>query len=139
MAIEQQAIAEALARLVDQPFEGRVVGMIEPVDPPKGLGEAQLAAIDLLPVGDDLGDGAQTRRDPWRAGVDIGRQGIGEHVGVKLERFPVGIEKRPGEQGPDQRRAEQGRRHEDLIDEAVLRLAEREGVQPGRCQELRRV
>ena len=47
MAVDQNAMAEALDRLVDQLAQGLVVGQIKLLYAPFGLGEGKLAAINL--------------------------------------------------------------------------------------------
>ena len=63
MAIDEQDRAEsALGAHHDLP-QGAVIGLVEPFDAAHGLGHRELARIDLLPVADDPGNGAEPAGD----------------------------------------------------------------------------
>ena len=106
-----------------------MIGPVVGLDPAQGVVEVQLVLIDLGAGADQLGDRPQPGGDPRRAGVDVVGQGLREHPRVELERLAVGIDVGAREQRPDQRRAVPGRGGEQLVDEAVLGLAQGQRVE----------
>jgi hypothetical protein len=74
MAIHQDHGAERLMRLVDQPPQRAVIGLVERLDPPQRVVDIEPLAIDLLAVADHARDGAEAAGDPHRAGIGKARQ-----------------------------------------------------------------
>ena len=129
MAVDQQAVAESRAGLLDQFLQRPVIGPVEGVDALGRIGEAELVLVDFLAVGDHPGDGAKPGGDPGGVGIDVGRQRVLEHLRVELERLPVGVEIGAGEERAQERRAVLGRGGEDFVDESVFQMAKRPPIQ----------
>src|ERR1700719_2966356 len=120
MAIDEEITAEHARRLLDQPAQHLVVRVVEALDAPFGIGEAQLLGVDILAAGNDAGDRAEPDATPRRAGIDVARQGVGEHRGVELVSFPVDVEIGPRKAGREQRGAELRGGGEQFVDKAVF-------------------
>ena len=139
MAVEQHGEAERRLGRANERAERRVIGLVVALDARHGVGEAQLAAIDLGAVGDDAGDRAKPAAHPGRMGVDVGRQRVLEHRRVELVGLAVDVDVGARKQRPDQRRAEARPGGEQLVDEAVLRAAQRGALEPGDRGEFGRI
>ena len=116
-----------------------MIGLVEPLDPPEALVDAEPGAVDLLPVGDDARDRAEAARDPHRARVGEGRQPAVEHARVELVGLAVDVEIGAREAGRHQRRAERHDVGKQRVDEGVLRAPERHGVEPRGGKERARI
>ena len=81
MAIDEEIAAEHAGRLLDQLAQHLVVRVVEALDALFGIREAQFPGVDILAVGNDASDRAETDANPRRAGIDIARQCVGELVG----------------------------------------------------------
>ena len=92
MTIDQQIAAEQCLGFLDQPAQDLMIRMIKAFDAPARLCKAELAGIDLLAIGDDPGDGAQTHAHPRRPGVDEFRQRVGKHRRIELIGLAVDVE-----------------------------------------------
>ena len=139
MAIDEEITAEHARRLLDQPAQHLVVRVVEALDAPFGIGEAQLLGVDVLAAGNDAGDRAEPDANPRRAGIDVARQGVGEHRRVELVGFPVDVEISPRKAGREQRGAELRGGGEQLVDKAVFGLPQGQRVEPRRRDEIRRI
>ena len=123
MAVEQQGEPELGLGLGEQPLQRAVVGPVGAIDPALGLGEAQTRAVDGAPR-DAARDRAQARPCLGRAEIYELRELIGKEIGIEFEGIAVGIDVRPGEARPEQRRAERRGAVEEAIDAAVLEPAQ---------------
>ena len=92
MAVDQQATAQTFARLIDERLQRPVIRPVEVVDTLGRFGETKLALVNILIARDDAGDGAEAGRNPRGVAIDVGWQGVLEHLRVELERLPVGVE-----------------------------------------------
>lgn len=124
---------------MDQPAQHLVIRVVEALDAPFGIGEAQLPGVDVLAVGNDTGDRAEPDANPRRAGIDVTRQRVGEHRRVELVSFPVDVEISPRKAGREQRGAELRGGGEQLVDKAVFGLPQGQRIEPRRRDELRRI
>ena len=86
MAVDQQGVAELPLRPLDEAAQGRVVGLIEPLDALQPLGHHQPSCVDLLRITDHPRDGAQPACDAHRARVGEGRQLALEHGADRARR-----------------------------------------------------
>ena len=69
MAIHNDHGSERLMRLVDQPTQRAVIGLVERLDSRQRVVNGKPLAIDLLPVADHARNGAETARHPHRSRV----------------------------------------------------------------------
>jgi hypothetical protein len=122
-----------------QPAQHFVVRVVEALDAPFGIGEAQLPGVDVVAAGNDAGDRAKPDANPRRAGIDVARQGIREHRRVELVSFPVDVEISPRKTGREQRGTELRGGSEQLVDKAVLGLPQGQRIEPRRRDEIRRI
>ena len=74
MAIHHDHRAERLMRLVDQPPQRAVIGLVERLDPRQRVVDRQPLAIDLLAVADHARDGAEAAGHPHRSRIGETRQ-----------------------------------------------------------------
>ena len=112
---------------------------VQPLDALEGGADRQPLAIDFLGVCNDAGDRAEPAHDPRRLGVGEGRQPPQKQFGIKLVGLAVDIQIGAREARREQRRAQADHRLEQLVDVAVLRLAQRQRVEAGGLQERPRV
>ena len=96
----------------------------------------QLGAVDLLAVGDDAGNGAEPAGNPHRLRVGEIGQRLDEQLWVELVGLAVNVEIGAGKAGRDQRCALGRDRHEQLVDEAVLRLAQGVRIEPRQLEKV---
>src|SRR3546814_1630383 len=73
MAVDQDAVAEALLGLRHQAAQRLVVGPVVAADALQPFLQVQLAAVDAGAVGYHPGDGAEAGGDARRRGVGVGR------------------------------------------------------------------
>ncbi len=139
MTVDEERIAETLQRHLDQLAERAVIGAIETLDARQRVGKAQLAAIDVLPRGDDPRDRAEADLDARRAAVDEVGDGLLEHCGIEFVGLAIDVEIGACEAGAQQRRAERRAGGEELVDETILRTPQRMRVEPGRSDEIGRI
>src|SRR4029079_1332613 len=66
VAIDENRIAESLARPADEVGEGSVIGPVYRLDASKRLGKLEWTAIDLIAFAHDTGNGAEPARDAHR-------------------------------------------------------------------------
>ena len=125
MAVDQHRHAEATTGRAEQVEQGVVERPIVGGDAPLGLGQAQLAGVDLAASGHRPSDRAKPTRNPHRGGVRVRRQRVREHPWVELVGLAVGIDEGAREQRPQQRRPVVRRGPEQLVDVGVLELAQR--------------
>ncbi len=135
VAVDQDGHAEPAARLFDQVRQGRVEGAVQPLDALEGHADRHALPVDLLAVGDDAGDGAEAAHDAGGLGVGEVGQAPAEQFRIELIGLPVHVEVGAGKTRRDQGRAERHDRLEQLVDVAILRLAQGVRVEPGCCQE----
>jgi hypothetical protein len=74
MAIHHHDRAECLMRLVDQPPQRAVIGLVERLDPRQRVVDGEALAIDLLSVADHARDGAEAAGHPHRSRIGKTRQ-----------------------------------------------------------------
>ena len=129
MAIDQQGHAELRPGILQQYRQRVVIGTPAGIDPPLGLGEEQLVAVDFGAVRDDTGDGAETAGHAHAGGIHKGRQRIAEHVWIELIGLAVRVAIGARKQRPEQRCAQQWPGTEQFVDEAVLGSAERQRIE----------
>ena len=110
MPVDQDRRAELGVGLADQALQRRVIGRVHGVYPPGGLGEGQLAAVDLLSFGDDAGDRPQSGRHARRAATGEGGQLVLEHGRVKVVGLAVHVDIGAGVAGGDHHRGHAPRR-----------------------------
>src|SRR5204862_4126759 len=118
MAIDEETTTEQARRLLYQPAQHLVIRVVEALDAPFGIGEAQLLGVDVLAAGNDAGDRAEPDANPRRAGIDVARQGVAKHRRVELVSLPVDVEISPRKTGREQRGAELWGGGEQLVDKA---------------------
>ena len=140
MAVDQDRVAEAAGGAVHELAQHPVIGLVEPLDPRAAPRRPEAAAIDLLAVGDDAGDGAEPAGDAHRARVGEGRQPALEHARVELVGLAVDVEigarearrhQRRAERRPRRRRARRRRRPPSAAGPCASRR-EPSGRRPGR-------
>src|SRR3546814_8081841 len=102
MAVDQDAVAEALLGLRHQAAQRLVVGPVVAADALQPFLQAQLAAVDAGAVGYHPGDGAEAGGDARRRGVGVGRQPVPEHRRVELVGLPVRVDEGAREEGVQQ-------------------------------------
>ena len=114
-------------------------GNVELLDAGEARRQRNLVAVDLFAVGDDARDGAEAARHAHRLGVgEVGKRLV-EQLGIKLVGFAIDVEECAGETRCDHRHAERGDGREEVVDEAVLGLAQRQRAQPRKIDETLRV
>ncbi len=126
-------------RLVDQPAQRAVIGLVEHLDPPQRLVDVEPLAIDFLAVADHARDGAETAGDPHRAGVGKARQPPGEHPRVELIGLAVHVDIGAREVDPDDRKAAIADAGDHLVHEAILGAAQRRHIYTRRLDEFGRI
>ncbi len=109
------------------------------LDAAVGLGEGELAVVDLAPLRHQPGDGAQPRGHPRGAGPRELRQGVGEHRRVQLIGLAVHIDVGARIPGQQQAAAMGGRRLQQVVDQGVLGAAHGVKAEPGRGAHVRGV
>ena len=134
MAVDQQHLSGLGHDLAEQRGEGAVIGHVDLIDAPHGLREVQTPAIDFLAFGDHAGDRAQPAGDPGRRGVHISRKFAGEHAGVELIGFPVHIDVAARRMGAQHGCAVVDAGPEQLVDIAILGLAQGQWREPRLAQ-----
>ena len=139
MAVDQDAKAEHRMRPGDQPAKAGVIGLVAALDPLHGDGQRHPALVDLHVFSDDARDRAKPTGDARRIAVGKRRQRIGKHPGIELIGLSVDIDIGAREMRDEQRRAQPGRRREQLIDEMVFRPADRDIIESRLIQKGRRV
>ena len=136
MAVHQQHGANIAQNLVQQGVQRAVVGAVDGFNPRQGIGEAQAFAVDFFAFGHKPGDGAKAARHAGRTGIHVARQFAGEHAGIKFIGLAVEVDIGARHQGAQQRCAVVDAAHEQFIDVAVFRFAERCVGKPGHAQEI---
>ena len=121
--------------VLQQLGQRRVERPVQPLDALEGGADRQPLAIDLLGIGDDAGDGAEPAHHARRLGVGELRQPAGEQLGIELVGLAIDVEIGAREACRDQRRAERHDRLEQLVDVAILGLAQGVRIEPGGLQE----
>ena len=120
MAVDQQNLSGLREHGVGEGGEGAVVGNVDLLDAPARVGEIQPAAVDVLALGDDAGNGAEAACHARRTGVGIARQVAREHARVEFIGLAVEIDVAPRRQGPQHGRAVVHAGEEKLVHEAIL-------------------
>ena len=92
MAIHHHHRSERLMRLVDQPPQRAVIGLVERLDPRQRVVDRKALAIDLLAVADHARDGAETAGHPHRSRIGKARQPPGEHPRIELVGLAVDVD-----------------------------------------------
>ena len=131
MAIDQNGKAKVCARRFQQLGKGGVKRPVQALDPLEGSADRQALAIDLLRVGDDACNGTQSAHHAGGLGVGKVRQPAAEQLGIELIGFAIDIEIGPRKTRGNKRSAEADDGLEQLVDVAVLRLAQGMGIEPG--------
>jgi hypothetical protein len=135
VAVDQHRRAELPGGGIDQGGERTVEWLVKPFDALERNRQRQPGAINLLGIGDDARDRAEATGDANGPRVGESRERLVEQLGIEFVRFAVDVDIGAGKPRGDQGRAERGDAGEQLVDVAVLGLAERVGRQAGRCQE----
>ena len=88
------------------------------------VGKTKFAGVNFLAAADDPGDRAKASADPGADRFYIIRQAAGEHFRVKFPGLTIDVAPGARKIRRQQRRAERGRRAEQLLDEAVFAAAD---------------
>ena len=136
--MEWQSISTAMPKRLrvvsSRSASARVEGPVQPLDALESGADRQSLAVDFLGIGDDAGDGAEAAHHPGRLGIGEGRQPALEQLGIELVGLAIDVEIGARKARGDQRRTQRHDRLEQLIDVAILGLAQRVGIEPGRLQ-----
>ena len=139
MAVDQHRRAEIAMDAGEQPAQRPVIGLVEAFDPPHRVVDRNALAVDFLGVADHAGDGAEPAGDPHRAGIGEGRQAAVEHARIELVGLAVDVDIAAREVRPHHRMAAAQHAEDQLVDEGILRPAQRRHVEPRGGQEFPRV
>ncbi len=125
MAIHHHHRSERLMRLVDQPPQRAVIGLVERLDPSQRVVDGEALAIDLLAVADHARDGAEAAGHPHRSGIGEARQSPVEHPRIELIGLPVDVDIGAGKVDPDHRKTVIAQVPDQLVHERILGAAQR--------------
>ena len=139
MAIHQDHGSERLMRLVDQPPQRTVIGLVERLDPAQRLVDAKPLAIDFLAVADHARNGAEAAGDPHRARIGKARQAPGEHARIEFIGLPVHVDIGAGEIDPYRRKTAIAQIGDQFVHERILGAAQRRQIDPGGVEEFGRI
>ena len=139
MAIHQDHGAERLMRLVDQPAQRAVIGLVQRLDPRQPVIDRKPLAIDFLAVADHARDGAETAGHPHRAGIGEARQPPCEHPGIEFVGLAIDVDIGAGKVDPDRRKAANAQIRDQLVHEGIFGAAQRGHVDPRRVEEFVRI
>ena len=136
MGVDQQGRAEKAIGLLDQTRQSGVIR------PPAGLKAVldfvgwNAAAIDGLAACGNARDHAQACCNTRRPMIEGPRQGPFEHPRIKLVGLAVGVDVRARKTSREQRNTQGGCGGKQLVDEGVLRSAERRKRHSGNFQKI---
>jgi hypothetical protein len=116
-----------------------VIGLVEVLDPPQRVVDRDALVVDFLRIADHARHGAETARDAHRARIGERRQAAIEHARVELVGLAVDVDVAAREVRAHQRIAARHHTGCQLIDETVLRPAQRRQVEPRGDQERPRI
>ena len=119
MAIHHDHGAERLMRLIDQPPQRAVIGLVQGLDPRQRVVDREPLAIDFLAVADHARDGAETAGDPHRARVGEARQSPCEHPGIELVGLAVDVDIGARKVDPHRRKAAVAEISDQLVHEGI--------------------
>ena len=139
MAIHHHHGAERLMRLVDQPPQRAVIGLVERLDPRQRVVDGKALAIDLLSVADHARDGAEPAGHPHRSRIGETRQAACEHARIEFVGLPVHVDIGAREIDPDGRKAELAQAADQLVHERILGAAQRGKIDPRGVEEFGRI
>ncbi len=118
------------ARFVEELSQGQMIGPVHRLDTASGLGEGELAVVDLAPLGHQAGDGAEARGHPRGACAGEVWQVVLEHRRVELIGLAVHIDVGARVAGEQQAAAVPRGGLDQLVDQGVLGAAHRHLAQP---------
>ncbi|GHC64110.1 hypothetical protein GCM10010136_05860 [Limoniibacter endophyticus] len=95
--------------------------------------------IDVLPLADETGNGAETAGNPHRADIGEGRHRLVEHARVEFERLAVHVEISAGKVGHHQRSAGQFCRSVKLVHITIFGSPDLASVEAGEVKETLRI
>ena len=139
MAIHHDHGAERLVRLVDQPPQRAVVGLVQRLDPAERVVDRQPLAIDLLAVADHARNGAEPAGHPHRARIGKARQPAVEHPRIELVGLAVDVDIGAREMHPHGRKAAIAQPLDQFVHEQILGAAQRGEVDPRGVKEFGRI
>ena len=129
MAVQQNGKAKTAQRALHQDVQTAMIGLVETIDSGQRFVNWPALPINLLPVADNAGDGAQTARHPQRARIGKARQPAVEHFGIEFIGLAVDIKIGAREMRPQQRRAQGPRACKQCIDMGIFRPPQGQGIQ----------
>ena len=139
MRVDEDAGAEHALRALNKAAQAGMVGPVQPVDAGEPFLDRNPAEIDLLPVADDPGDGAEPAGHTHRAGIGEGWHAALEHARIEFVGLAVDVEIGARKLGNQQRRAERDALRKEPVDIGVLRAPEAAQGQARRLDEAARI
>ena len=139
MAIHHDYRSERLMRLVDQPAQRAVIGLVKRLDPAQRVVDGKPLAVDLLAVADHARDGAEAARHPHRSGIGEARQSPVEHARIKFIGLPVHVDIGAGKVDPHRRKTAIAQIPDQLVHERIFGAAQRSQIDPRGVEEFVRI
>ncbi len=139
MAIHYDHGSERLMRLVDQPPQRAVIGLVERLYPCKGVVDRKALAIDFLAVTDHARDGAEPTSHPHRSRIGEARQAPRKHARIEFVGLAVNIDIGAGKVDRHGGKSAIAQAGDQLVHERILGAAQRRKIDPRRAQEFVRI
>ncbi len=135
MAVDEDGSTEPPPRTLEHARYACVKGLIQPLDPLDRRRKRQRLAVDLLAVSHDARDRSEAPGDPHGLCVGEVWQRLCKEFRIELIGLAIDVEVRTREPRSNEGRAQLCHIREQLVDEAVLRLPQRVGIEPRALQE----
>ena len=139
MAVDQDGGAEIAVQPREQAPQCPMIRLVEAVDAPQRFGHRDALIVDFLGVADDARHRAEPARDPHRTGIGERGQPAVEHARVEFIGLAVDVDIAAREMRPHQRIAARHHARDQIVDEGILRAAQRRQIEPRGQQEGARI
>ena len=139
MAVDQRRGPEFVVDVGEQFSQRPVIRLVQAFDPPQRVIDGKPLVVDFLGIADHPRHGAEPARDPHRTGIGEGGQPPLEHARIELVRLAVDVDIAAREMHAHQRLAAADHPADELVDEGILRTAQRGEIEPRGRQERARV